>query len=114
MLGDNLHPNAKGVTVIAEALAPLVEQALPDGGSQLSFLSRSPRACRRAVLSSDTPKEGRCLDKPVQTEKASCLNRRRPEQYDRRAAQAHRGADQVPAVGFTPSTAHSHSSAATM
>lgn len=30
MLGDNIHPNAKGVTVIAEALAPLVEQALPD------------------------------------------------------------------------------------
>ena len=32
MLGDNLHPNAKGVTVVAEALAPLVEQALPDAG----------------------------------------------------------------------------------
>ncbi len=32
MLGDNLHPNAKGVSVMAEALAPLVEQALPDAG----------------------------------------------------------------------------------
>ncbi|HET6523884.1 arylesterase [Sphingopyxis sp.] len=32
MLGDNLHPNAKGVTVVAEGLAPLVEQALPDAG----------------------------------------------------------------------------------
>ncbi|MDZ3833381.1 MAG: arylesterase [Sphingopyxis sp.] len=32
MLGDNLHPNAKGVTVVAEALAPLVEEALPDRG----------------------------------------------------------------------------------
>lgn len=31
MLGDDLHPNAKGVTVIAEALAPLVGEALPDG-----------------------------------------------------------------------------------
>ena len=29
MLGDNLHPNAKGVKVVAEALAPLVEQTLP-------------------------------------------------------------------------------------
>ena len=29
MLADNLHPNAKGVKVIAEGLAPLVEQALP-------------------------------------------------------------------------------------
>ncbi|QCB55399.1 arylesterase [Sphingopyxis sp. PAMC25046] len=29
MLGDNLHPNAKGVKVVAEGLAPLVEQALP-------------------------------------------------------------------------------------
>lgn len=29
MLGDNLHPNAKGVELVAEALAPLVEQALP-------------------------------------------------------------------------------------
>ena len=32
MLADNLHPNAKGVTVVAEALAPLVEQALPNAG----------------------------------------------------------------------------------
>ena len=32
MLGDNMHPNAKGVTVIAEGLAPLVEQALPNAG----------------------------------------------------------------------------------
>jgi acyl-CoA thioesterase-1 len=32
MLGDNLHPNAKGVKVMAEGLAPLVEQALPDAG----------------------------------------------------------------------------------
>ncbi|HWV59827.1 MAG TPA: arylesterase [Sphingopyxis sp.] len=30
MLGDNLHPNAKGVKVVAEALAPLVEQTLPE------------------------------------------------------------------------------------
>ncbi|WP_260580512.1 arylesterase [Sphingopyxis sp. PET50] len=30
MLGDNIHPNAKGVAVIAEALAPLVEEELPD------------------------------------------------------------------------------------
>ena len=29
MLGDNMHPNAKGVKVVAEGLAPLVEQALP-------------------------------------------------------------------------------------
>lgn len=29
MLGDNLHPNAQGVTVIAGALAPHVEAALP-------------------------------------------------------------------------------------
>ncbi|WP_432767966.1 MAG: arylesterase [Sphingopyxis sp.] len=29
MLGDNVHPNAKGVTVIAEGLAPLIAQALP-------------------------------------------------------------------------------------
>lgn len=29
MLGDNIHPNAKGVTVVAEALAPLAAQALP-------------------------------------------------------------------------------------
>ncbi|WP_033073764.1 arylesterase [Sphingopyxis sp. MWB1] len=29
MLADNLHPNAKGVALVAEALAPLVEQALP-------------------------------------------------------------------------------------
>ncbi|HEY0595814.1 arylesterase [Sphingopyxis sp.] len=32
MLGDNMHPNAKGVKVVAEALAPLVEQALPNAG----------------------------------------------------------------------------------
>jgi len=30
MLGDNLHPNARGVKVVAKALAPLVEQALPE------------------------------------------------------------------------------------
>lgn len=30
MLGDNMHPNAKGVTVMAAGLAPLVEQALPN------------------------------------------------------------------------------------
>lgn len=29
MLSDHMHPNAKGVTVIAEGLAPLVEDALP-------------------------------------------------------------------------------------
>ncbi|MBO9696152.1 MAG: arylesterase [Sphingopyxis sp.] len=32
MLGDNMHPNAKGVKVVAEGLAPLVEQALPNAG----------------------------------------------------------------------------------
>ena len=32
MLADNLHPNAKGVKVVAEGLAPLVEQALPNTG----------------------------------------------------------------------------------
>ncbi|HEV2598529.1 arylesterase [Sphingopyxis sp.] len=32
MLGDNLHPNAEGVKVVAEGLAPLVEQALPGAG----------------------------------------------------------------------------------
>ena len=32
MLGDNMHPNAKGVKVVAKGLAPLVEQALPDAG----------------------------------------------------------------------------------
>ena len=30
MLGDNVHPNAKGVGVIVAGLAPLVEEALPD------------------------------------------------------------------------------------
>ncbi|HMO75943.1 MAG TPA: arylesterase [Sphingopyxis sp.] len=30
MLGDNIHPNAKGVQVMAEALAPLVAEELPD------------------------------------------------------------------------------------
>lgn len=30
MLGDNIHPNARGVKVVAAGLAPLVEQALPD------------------------------------------------------------------------------------
>ena len=30
MLDDNLHPNAQGVAVVARALAPLVEKALPD------------------------------------------------------------------------------------
>ena len=30
MLGDNIHPNAKGVTVVVDGLAPLVEDALPD------------------------------------------------------------------------------------
>ena len=29
MLGDNMHPNAKGVKIVAASLAPLVEQALP-------------------------------------------------------------------------------------
>ena len=29
MLGDNIHPNAEGVKIIAEGLAPLVESALP-------------------------------------------------------------------------------------
>ncbi|WP_447930060.1 arylesterase [Sphingopyxis fribergensis] len=32
MLGDNMHPNAKGVKVVAEGLAPLVEQVLPNAG----------------------------------------------------------------------------------
>lgn len=30
MLGDNIHPNAKGVKVVVEGLAPLIEDALPD------------------------------------------------------------------------------------
>jgi len=30
MLSDNMHPNAKGVAVVVEGLAPLVEQALPN------------------------------------------------------------------------------------
>jgi acyl-CoA thioesterase-1 len=30
MLGDHIHPNAKGVKIVAEGLAPLVEDALPD------------------------------------------------------------------------------------
>ncbi len=30
MLGDNMHPNAKGVKIVAAGLAPLVEDALPD------------------------------------------------------------------------------------
>ena len=30
MLGDNVHPNAKGVKIIADALAPLVAEELPD------------------------------------------------------------------------------------
>ena len=30
MLDDHIHPNAKGVTVVAKGLAPLVEAALPD------------------------------------------------------------------------------------
>lgn len=30
MLGDNVHPNAKGIGVIVDGLAPLVEEALPD------------------------------------------------------------------------------------
>lgn len=30
MLGDNMHPNAKGVKLVVEGLAPLVEQALPN------------------------------------------------------------------------------------
>jgi len=30
MLGDHMHPNAKGVAVIAKGLAPLVEEQLPD------------------------------------------------------------------------------------
>lgn len=32
MLGDNMHPNAKGVTVVVQGLAPLVEDALPNAG----------------------------------------------------------------------------------
>lgn len=32
MLGDNIHPNAKGVKIVVEGLAPLVEQALPNAG----------------------------------------------------------------------------------
>src|SRR3546814_6548811 len=42
MLGDNLHPNAKGVKVVAEALAPLVEQALrsEEHTSELQSLMR--------------------------------------------------------------------------
>ena len=30
MLADNIHPNAKGVKIVVEGLAPLVEEALPD------------------------------------------------------------------------------------
>lgn len=30
LLSDNIHPNAKGVAVMTAALAPLVEEALPD------------------------------------------------------------------------------------
>ena len=30
MLGDHIHPNAKGVKIVVEGLAPLVEEALPD------------------------------------------------------------------------------------
>ena len=30
MLGDHIHPNAKGVSIVVDALAPLVEDALPD------------------------------------------------------------------------------------
>ena len=30
MLADNIHPNAKGVKIVVEGLAPLVEDALPD------------------------------------------------------------------------------------
>ncbi len=32
MLGDHIHPNAKGVKMIVGGLAPLVEGALPDAG----------------------------------------------------------------------------------
>ena len=32
MLGDNMHPNARGGKGVAEGLAPLVEQALPNTG----------------------------------------------------------------------------------
>jgi acyl-CoA thioesterase-1 len=30
MLGDHIHPNAKGVKIVVEGLAPLIEDALPD------------------------------------------------------------------------------------
>ena len=30
MLGDHIHPNARGVKIVVEGLAPLVEDALPD------------------------------------------------------------------------------------
>lgn len=30
MLGDHIHPNAKGVKIVVDGLAPLVEDALPD------------------------------------------------------------------------------------
>ena len=30
MLGDHIHPNAKGVKIVVEGLAPLVSDALPD------------------------------------------------------------------------------------
>src|SRR3546814_13352374 len=50
MLDDHIHPNAKGVTMIADSLAPLVEAALPDGescrvqGSNFSAIGKAP--CR--------------------------------------------------------------------
>lgn len=31
MLDDHIHPNAKGVSMVAKGLAPLVKEALPDG-----------------------------------------------------------------------------------
>ena len=30
MLGDHIHPNARGVKIVVEGLAPLIEDALPD------------------------------------------------------------------------------------
>src|SRR3546814_8541374 len=57
MLDDHIHPNAKGVGVIVQGLAPLVEEALPEGESWGGVKpSRSFCACRSTVLLLVTPK----------------------------------------------------------
>ncbi|HET6537248.1 MAG TPA: arylesterase [Sphingopyxis sp.] len=42
MLADHIHPNAQGVTVMAEALAPLVTQALPQTADSASQRRAGP------------------------------------------------------------------------